>query len=82
VITTPTERRWRIGSMELLLVVLLAFAIAGGVVNSYIAGRTKLSVAATVFCGVFGQALPFLVLGVVMSGLVASFVTLTGALGA
>jgi uncharacterized membrane protein YraQ (UPF0718 family) len=71
----PTERRWRIGSMELLLVVLIVFAVAGGVVSSFIAGRAKLSVAATVFCGVFVQALPFLVLGVVVSGLVAAFVT-------
>jgi hypothetical protein len=32
-------------------------------------------VAATVFCGVFVQALPFLVLGVVISGLIAAFVS-------
>ena len=31
--------------------------------------------AATVFCGVFVQALPFLVLGVVISGLIAAFVS-------
>ena len=34
-----------------------------------------MGVAATVFCGVFVQALPFLVLGVVVSGLVAAFVS-------
>jgi uncharacterized protein len=68
-------RRVRIGSMELLLVVLVAFAVTGGIVSAFIAGRAKLSVAATVFCGVFVQALPFLVLGVVVSGLVAAFVT-------
>lgn len=61
--------------MELLLVVLVAFAVTGGIVSAFIAGRPKLSVAATVFCGVFVQALPFLVLGVVVSGLVAAFVT-------
>ena len=61
--------------MELLLVVLVAFAVTGGIVSGFIAGRPKLSVAATVFCGVFVQALPFLVLGVVVSGLVAAFVT-------
>jgi uncharacterized protein len=65
----------RIGSMEILLIVLVAFAVTGGVVSAFIAGRAKLSVAATVFCGVFVQALPFLVLGVVVSGLVAAFVT-------
>jgi uncharacterized membrane protein YraQ (UPF0718 family) len=61
--------------MELLLVVLVAFGVTGGIVSAFIAGRAKLSVAATVFCGVFVQALPFLVLGVVVSGLVAAFVT-------
>lgn len=61
--------------MEILLVVLVAFAVTGGIVSAFIAGRAKLSVAATVFCGVFVQALPFLVLGVVVSGLVAAFVT-------
>ncbi|MBV8966514.1 MAG: permease [Mycobacteriaceae bacterium] len=61
--------------MELVLLVLVAFAVAGGVVSAFIADRPKLSVAATVFCGVFVQALPFLVLGVVVSGLVAAFVT-------
>src|SRR6201997_527494 len=61
--------------MELVLVVLLAFAGTGGIVSTFIAGRPKFSVAATVFCGVFVQALPFLVLGVVVSGLVAAFVT-------
>src|ERR1700686_1226842 len=60
--------------MEILLVVLVAFAVTGGIVSAFIAGRAKLSVAATVFCGVFVQALPFLVLGVVLSGLIAAFV--------
>jgi uncharacterized protein len=61
--------------MELLLVVLIVFAISGGVVSAFIAQRPNLAVAATVFCGVFVQALPFLVLGVVVSGVVATFVT-------
>lgn len=38
------------------------------------AADPDLSTAATVFCGVFVQALPFLVLGVVVSGLIAAFV--------
>jgi uncharacterized protein len=61
--------------MELLLVALIAFAIFGGVVSSFIADRPSLAVAATVFCGIFVQAVPFLVLGVVISGAVATFVT-------
>jgi uncharacterized membrane protein YraQ (UPF0718 family) len=75
VTAVPAERRTRVGSMELLLVVLIVFAIFGGVVSAFIAQRSSLAVAATVFCGVFVQALPFLVLGVVISGVVATFVT-------
>ena len=43
--------------------------------SAFVAGNADLSVAATVFCGVFVQALPFLVLGVVVSGLIAAFVS-------
>ena len=75
VTAAPTERRWRLGSMEVLLVALVALALAGGVVSGFVADKPDLALAATVFCGVFVQALPFLVLGVVISGLVATFVT-------
>jgi uncharacterized protein len=75
VTAAPTERRLRVGSMELLLVVLIVSALSGGVVSAFVAVRPNLAVAATVFCGVFVQALPFLVLGVVVSGVVATFVT-------
>jgi uncharacterized membrane protein YraQ (UPF0718 family) len=61
--------------MEVLLAALLVLAVSGGVLSALIARRANLSVAATVFCGVFVQALPFLVLGVLVSGLVAAFVT-------
>ena len=61
--------------MEVLLAALIALAVSGGFLSAFIAGRVNLSVAATVFCGVFVQALPFLVLGVLVSGLVAAFVT-------
>ena len=61
--------------MELLLAALIALAVSGGFLSAFIARRASLSVAATVFCGVFVQALPFLVLGVLVSGLVAAFVT-------
>ena len=44
-------------------------------VSAFVAGNSDLSTAATVFCGVFVQALPFLVLGVVVSGLIAAFVS-------
>jgi uncharacterized membrane protein YraQ (UPF0718 family) len=70
-----TERRRRIGSMEVLLATLIALALGAGVMSAFVAGNANLSVAATVFCGVFVQAVPFLVLGVVVSGLIAAFVS-------
>ena len=69
------SRLRRVGSMELLLAAIIAAGVAGGFVSAFIDGRPKLSTGATVFCGIFVQALPFLVLGVVVSGLVAAFVT-------
>jgi uncharacterized protein len=61
--------------MELLLAALVALALTGGILSGAIARRPDFSVAATVFAGVFVQALPFLVMGVLVSGLVAAFVT-------
>jgi uncharacterized protein len=61
--------------MEVLLVSLIALALAAGAMSAFVAGSPDLAVAATVFCGVFVQALPFLVLGVVISGLIAAFVS-------
>jgi uncharacterized membrane protein YraQ (UPF0718 family) len=75
VTATPTERRRRVGSMEVLLLSLIALALAAGAMSAFVAGSPDLAVAATVFCGVFVQALPFLVLGVVISGLIAAFVS-------
>ena len=71
----PTERKRRVGSLEVLLLSLIALAVSAGAVSAFVAGAPQLSTAATVFCGVFVQALPFLVLGVVISGLIAAFVT-------
>ena len=71
--TTATRRR--VGSLEFLLLGLIALAVSAGAVSAYVAGSPDLSTAATVFCGVFVQALPFLVLGVVVSGLIAAFVS-------
>src|SRR5215218_6498290 len=61
--------------MEVLLASLIALALSAGAMSAVVAGNADLSVAATVFCGVFVQALPFLVLGVVVSGLIAAFVS-------
>jgi uncharacterized protein len=70
----PARAILRIGSMEILIVCLVAFAISGVWLRAGVAGNTTLATAGTVFCGVFVQALPFLGLGVVVSGLIAVFV--------
>ncbi|MDT5298082.1 MAG: uncharacterized protein QOG79_1324, partial [Mycobacterium sp.] len=71
----PTEHKRRVGSLEILLLSLIALAVSAGAMSAFVAGDPDLSTAATVFCGVFVQALPFLVLGVVVSGLIAAFVS-------
>jgi hypothetical protein len=68
-------RRLRVGSMELFVGILLAFAISATMLRAAVSGSAALSTAGTVFCGVFVQAVPFLVLGVVVSGLIAVFVS-------
>jgi len=61
--------------MEFLLAALIALALSGGILSRFVARQPNWSVAATVFCGVFVQALPFLVIGVLVGGLVAAFVS-------
>ena len=61
--------------MEILVGLLLVLALCGGLMRAFVVGTPRLSTAATVFCGVFVQAVPFLALGVVVSGLVAAFVS-------
>ncbi|MBW0019092.1 MAG: permease [Mycobacterium sp.] len=61
--------------MELLVCILLAFALSATVLHSTVSASPAWSTAGTVFCGVFVQAVPFLALGVVVSGLIAAFVT-------
>ncbi|MBV8350246.1 MAG: permease [Mycolicibacterium sp.] len=66
--------RW-LGSNELLVAGLLGCAVAATWLRAVVAGNANLATAGTVFCGVFVQAVPFLALGVVVSGLVATFVS-------
>src|ERR1700756_4126992 len=61
--------------MELLVGILVACAISATVLRKAVSGSAAFSTAGTVFCGVFVQALPFLALGVVVSGLIAVFVS-------
>ena len=66
--------RW-LTSTHVLLAVLLTCALAGHWLHAGVAGNADMATAGTVFCGVFVQAVPFLALGVVVSGLIATFVS-------
>ncbi|WKG02930.1 permease [Mycolicibacterium sp. HK-90] len=72
---TSAALRWRPTSMQVLVVGVIALALAGNALRGFVDGTPDVATAATVFCGVFVQALPFLALGVVISGLIAVFVT-------
>jgi uncharacterized protein len=58
-----------------LVVAVIACALAGPTLRDAVAGDPRLATAGTVFCGVFVQAVPFLALGVLVSGAVAAFLT-------
>jgi uncharacterized protein len=61
--------------MQALITVLAVLALSSAVLRAFVAGSPELSTAANVFCGVFIQAVPFLALGVLVSGLIAVFVS-------
>ena len=61
--------------MEVLVCILLACAFSAAMLRKTVLDSAGLSTAGTVFCGVFVQAVPFLTLGVVISGLIAAFVS-------
>lgn len=73
-VAASRERRW-FGSTEVLVVALILMALAASRLRGIVDANEKLATAGTVFCGVFVQAVPFLALGVIVSGLVATFVT-------
>ena len=75
VATLRFVRGVRIGSTEVLVCILLACAFSTTMLRNAVFASAALSTAGTVFCGVFVQALPFLALGVVVSGLIAAFVS-------
>lgn len=72
---TAIPSRLRLGTTKLLVGTLVMLALSGRALHNFVTGSPKLATAGTVFCGVFVQALPFLTLGVVLSGLIAVFVT-------
>ncbi|NED40190.1 permease, partial [Amycolatopsis sp. SID8362] len=67
------KRRFRIGSVELLCAILL-IAILGQGWLQRLFDVPALRTGSTVFVAVCVQALPFLVLGVLISGAIAAFV--------
>lgn len=69
------SRRLRGGSTAILIVGLVALAGWADSLRGLAAGDPRLETAGTVFCAVFVQAVPFLALGVMVSGLVAAFVS-------
>lgn len=71
----PEVRKLPTRSMMILIAVMLSFALLGGTLRAAIYDSTALSTAGTVFAGIFVQALPFLALGVLLSALIAAFVT-------
>ena len=75
-VTVPGRtRQRRVGSLEVLIVGLVILALTDSAARTFVVSRPDLATAATVFCGVFVQALPFLALGVVISGLIAAYVS-------
>ncbi len=73
--TVSPSRRRMPTSTEALLAGLLLCAMLGVWLRDRVAGSVTLATAGTVFCGVFVQALPFLVLGVLVSGLIAAYLS-------
>lgn len=68
-------RRMRPDPVWVIAALVIAFALLGGTLRSVLYDSVELSTAATVFSGIFVQALPFLALGVTLSALLAVFVT-------
>src|SRR4051812_16816080 len=71
----PRRSGRQLDSIYVLAAGIVVAAISAGTVRAFVAGHADLSTAGAVFCGVFVQALPFLGLGVVVSGLIAAFVS-------
>ena len=61
--------------MHVLVISMVALAVFGSALRGFVVGSADLATAATIFSGIFVQAIPFLALGIVISGLVAAFVT-------
>ncbi len=69
------SKRTRPTPLWVVAALMVGFAVFGGALRTAVYDSNALSTAGTVFAGIFVQALPFLALGVVLSALLATFVT-------
>ncbi|MFD4365942.1 permease [Rhodococcus sp. NPDC058521] len=74
-VTVRAATLFRPTSMHVFVMLLLAAALFQGSLANLFTAYPALQTAATVFSGVFVQATPFLVLGVLVSGAIAAFVS-------
>ncbi|GLZ39599.1 permease [Actinokineospora sp. NBRC 105648] len=72
-VEAPVEPKRRITSLEVLCAVLVVALLAQGQLASWL-DAPAIQTGATIFVAVCAQALPFLVLGVLISGAIAAFV--------
>ncbi|MBB4967865.1 hypothetical protein F4559_005224 [Saccharothrix violaceirubra] len=70
----PSPPRWRITSLEVLCAVLVLALVGQDWLASLLLDAPRVRTASTTFVAVCVQALPFLVLGVLISGAIAAFV--------
>ena len=72
----PAPNRWRnrVGSVEVLAVILILLVIFRGLIAAKIAQLPLLQTWTTVFVSVMVQAMPFLVFGVALSAVIAVYV--------
>ncbi|NIL75120.1 permease [Rhodococcus sp. B10] len=68
----PARSRIRIGSMHVFALLLVSAIVFRDQLVSFVASVPEIQTGATIFLGVFVQATPFLVLGVLVSGVIAA----------
>lgn len=70
----PTRQRWRPGGLEFFIVLLVLVAAFSQQLADLFASNPAVQAGATIFVSIIVQALPFLALGVVLSGIITAFV--------
>lgn len=68
------EEKYRPGGLELLIAILIVVALFSGPLSSMFSANPAVQAGATIFVSIVVQALPFLALGVLLSGAIAAFV--------